>query len=67
MTRAEVIRILKIERECISRDCDRDCANCDLVQERDQLLEIYDNAIALLSIADEDRDDPTRWKETWIK
>lgn len=44
----EIIRILKIERECISRDCDRNCGYCDLVQERDHLLEVYDGAIALL-------------------
>ena len=49
MTKNEVIRILKIERECISRDCDRNCGECDLVQEQDTLLEAYDNAIAFIA------------------
>ena len=48
MTRAEVIHILKIERECISRDCDRNCGQCDLVQEQETLLKVYDEAIGLL-------------------
>ena len=44
----EVLNGLRIERECVSRDCNRDCANCDIVQERDWLLLVYDNAIKLL-------------------
>jgi len=48
MTKNEVIRILKIERECISRDCDRNCGECDLVQEQEILLDAYNSAIALL-------------------
>ena len=48
MTRAEVIHILKIERECISRDCDRNCGYCDLVQEQETLLKVYNEAIRLL-------------------
>ena len=48
MTKNEVIRGLRIERECVSRDCDRNCANCDIVQERDWLLSVYDHAIKLL-------------------
>jgi hypothetical protein len=48
MTKNEVIRILKIERECISRDCDRNCSECDLVQEQETLLDAYNSAIALL-------------------
>ena len=67
MTKTEVIHILKIERECISRDCDRNCGYCDLVQEQDVLLDAYDSAIALLSIEPEDRDDITRWDKEWIK
>ena len=45
MTKQEVLNGLRIERECVSRDCNRDCANCDIVQERDWLLLVYDNAI----------------------
>lgn len=48
MTKSEIIRGLCIERECVSRDCDRNCANCEIVQEQDWLLEVYDNAIKLL-------------------
>lgn len=46
--REKIIKGLQIERECVSRDCDRDCGNCDLVQERDWLLSIYDGALAML-------------------
>lgn len=44
----EVIKGLQIERECVSRDCDRDCGKCNIVQERDWLLAVYDDAIELL-------------------
>ena len=46
--REKIIKGLQIERECVSRDCDRDCGKCDLVQERDWLLSVYDDALALL-------------------
>ena len=48
LPKSEVITGLRIERECVSRDCNRDCANCDIVQERDWLLLVYDNAIRML-------------------
>ena len=48
MDKSEVLKGLRIERECVSRDCNRDCANCDIVQERDWLLLVYDNAIKML-------------------
>lgn len=48
MTKQEILTGLRIERECVSRDCNRDCVNCDIVQERDWLLEVYDSAIALI-------------------
>ena len=67
ITKQEVLNGLRIERECVSRDCDRDCANCDIVQERDWLLSVYDNAIALLSEEPEDKDDNTKWNKEWIK
>lgn len=67
MEKTEVIKYLEIERECISRDCDRNCGYCDLVQEQDVLLDAYDSAIALLSIEPEDRDDITKWDKEWIK
>lgn len=48
LPKSEIIRGLRIERECVSRDCNRNCANCDIVQERNWLLEVYDGAIKLL-------------------
>ena len=48
LDRQKVIKGLQIERECVSRDCDRDCRKCDLVQERNWLLSVYDGTIALL-------------------
>lgn len=48
MDREKVIKGLQIERECVSRDCDRNCGKCDLVQDRDWLLSVYDDALALL-------------------
>lgn len=44
----KVIKGLQIERECVSRDCDRNCGQCDLVQDRDWLLSVYDDALTLL-------------------
>ena len=48
MDKNEILRGLRIERECVSRDCDRDCMNCDIVQEQEWLLKVYDEAIRLL-------------------
>lgn len=44
----KVIKGLQIERECVSRNCNRDCGRCDLVQDRDWLLSVYDDALELL-------------------
>ena len=67
MDKNEVIHILEIERECISRNCDRNCGLCDLVQEQETLLDAYNSAISLLSINPEDKDDNTKWNKEWIK
>ena len=48
LDRENAIRMLRIERECVSRDCDRDCAKCDLAQDRELLLKAYDDALELL-------------------
>lgn len=48
MDRETIIKGLEIERECVSRDCDRNCLACDLVQDRDWLLSVYDGALELL-------------------
>lgn len=52
LPKSEVITGLRIERECVSRDCNRDCANCDIVQERDWLIDVYNEAIQLLEELD---------------
>ena len=41
----KAIDFLKIERECVSRDCNRNCGACDLAQDRQELLSAYDCAI----------------------
>ena len=47
-----MIELLEIEHECMLRgahdDCDRKCADCELVQEDDELHEMYTNVIWLL-------------------
>jgi hypothetical protein len=47
-----MIELLEIEHECILRnshdDCDRDCADCDLVQDDEELHEMYTDVIALV-------------------
>lgn len=48
MDRETIIRGMEIERECVSRDCDRDCGACDIVQDKEWLLSVYDGAISLL-------------------
>ena len=40
------IELLELERECVSRDCDRECQNCDLSQVREKLLAAYGGVIA---------------------
>lgn len=41
----EAIELLKIERVCVRRAdvCDRECGKCSLVQDTDELLEMYDS------------------------
>lgn len=52
MTVERIIELLEIENECILRnasgECNRYCAECDLVQDDTELLEMYTEAIALL-------------------
>ena len=49
MTTERKLELLKIERSCIRRNiekkCDRNCGCCDLVQEDDELLELYDELV----------------------
>ena len=48
----EVLRLLKMERECVRRnenhECNRDCASCDLCQNTEDLLKMYDDAIRMI-------------------
>lgn len=48
MTENEAKRFLKIEKECTNRDCDRNCAQCDIVQKVEDLNSAYDAAIKAL-------------------
>lgn len=48
MTESEAKKFMLIEKECINRDCDRDCANCDIVQKVEDLNNAYDMAIKTL-------------------
>lgn len=52
MTIERMIELLEAEHECMLRashdECDRDCANCDIVQDDNELHEMYTNVIAIL-------------------
>lgn len=52
MTIQRMLELLEIEHECMLRgthdDCDRNCADCDLVQDDDELHEMYTDVISLL-------------------
>ena len=48
MTENEAKRFMMIEKECINRDCNRDCVKCDIVQTVDNLNNAYDMAIKAL-------------------
>lgn len=49
------LKVLKTERECVSRDCNRDCGKCDLSLEQDEILSAYDTLIALFADTAEER------------
>ena len=44
----KAIDILHNEYECVGRDCDRDCANCELVKNEDEILEAIYIAVHLM-------------------
>ena len=48
MTENEAKAFLKIEKQCINRNCDRNCAKCDIVQKIEDLNSAYDTAINAL-------------------
>lgn len=43
-----IYELLNIERECVMRQCNRDCANCDLVQDESELILMYNILIAMI-------------------
>lgn len=52
MTKDRAFELLKIEHECVVRNengCNRDCANCDLVQDTDELLEMYEFVLKIMN------------------
>lgn len=55
----QIIEILEIERECVKRNigknCDRDCGNCDLVLEDEEIFTAYTLAISILKTVQGDR------------
>ena len=62
MTTERMIELLKTEHECMLRgshdDCDRNCADCELVQDDDELHEMYTNVIGVL---EEQNASAARW------
>lgn len=59
MTQERIFQLLNVERACVRRacgkdgsPCNRDCGNCDLVQEDDELIEMYDILISHLASAE---------------
>ena len=44
-----LLNVLKTERECVSRDCDRNCGKCELSLEQSEILSAYDTLISMLS------------------
>ena len=54
MTTERAIELLEIEKECVKRGntCGRDCANCELVQEDIELIEMYKFVIRSLQLQD---------------
>ena len=59
MTNEEIIKLLKIEKDCVYRAdyCDRQCNKCDLAQDTNKLLEMYDeviNKLEMLNVFEEE-------------
>lgn len=49
-----LLKVLKTERVCVSRDCDRNCGKCDLSLERSEILKAYNALIAMLDPAEKE-------------
>ena len=52
MTIKRMIELLEIEHECMLKashgDCDRRCGECELVQDDDELHEMYTDVIGII-------------------
>lgn len=60
MTTERALQLMKIERQCVQRQsipfaCDRECENCDIVQDDRELIAAYDCVIRLLDAAIRDK------------
>lgn len=50
ITKERALYLMKIELECVKCDsCDRECGNCNLAQDRDELIAAFQKVIAELS------------------
>lgn len=68
-----MLELLKIEQKCVKRGsgldenfegaCNRDCANCDLVQKDADLLDMYEKVIRLVEREVERTKREKRYKE----
>ena len=56
MNAKHAIKVILNERECVNRadknQCNRDCANCDLVMNSDKIKEAYTMSIEALAVLD---------------
>lgn len=45
-----IYELLNAERDCVMRSnqCDRDCKNCDLVQDEQELIQMYSIMIMMI-------------------
>lgn len=58
MTIDEAIKVIQTEKECVSRkQCDRDCAKCDLVMRDTEIINAYEMAISALQ-AQQEKNEP---------
>lgn len=60
-----VLELLKIERECVTRQdpyneksklCNRNCGECDIAQDGLEIIEMYDFVISMLEMKGMKRD-----------
>lgn len=67
------IKALTIESECVARDCDRNCGECELAVDRQWLLDAYNDALELLQrtaprvMTPEEVRDLKTWDVVWIE